>query len=336
MIGTDIRDEIRELKQQKNAVLLAHYYVDGELQDLADFVGDSLQLARYAKQVQAERIVFVGVHFMAEVAKILNPHIPVIVPTLDAGCSLADGCTLAQLLAYKKSISTSIGIEPVTIAYINCSAEVKANVDIICTSSNAAKIIRHVSQTEPHRPIFFVPDQYLGTNLGHQLQKEIFRYREHQWPANPSPSSKQMYLFDGSCMVHEQFSARRVVELKLKYPEAKVIAHSECVPEVVALADVVGSTTVLLDTVKNDPSQTFIILTEAGILHQMKRLAPEKILIPGPTLDETCSCNECPFMKKNTLENLRQSLETEAPQIYLEETLRLSALKSLEAMLAVS
>lgn len=331
----DIREEILALKKKRNGVILAHYYVDGDIQDLADFVGDSLQLARYAKQVQAEAIFFVGVHFMGEVAKILNPQLPVVIPSLEAGCSLADGCPLDQFLFYRQKITDSTGVLPISIAYINCSAEIKANVDLICTSSNAAKVLEYVTHEFPTRPIFFVPDQYLGTNLAHQLKKEIFRYH-NGWPENHKPSAQQMYLFQGSCIVHEQFSAKRVVELKLKYPQAKVLAHSECLPDVVALADVVGSTTALLNAVQNNPAQAFIILTEAGILHQMKKLAPEKLFIPGPTVDESCSCNQCPFMKKNTLDNLLASMESMAPQIHLEESTRLNALKSLEAMLAIS
>ncbi|MEK7487323.1 MAG: quinolinate synthase [Planctomycetota bacterium] len=264
-----------------------------------------------------------------------NPHLPVVIPSLEAGCSLADGCPIDQFLFYRQKIVDSTGVLPVTIAYINCSAEIKANVDVICTSSNASKILEYVSHKYPERPIFFVPDQYLGTNLAHLLKKEIFRPQANEWPSNPHPSAQQMYLFQGSCIVHEQFSAKRVIELKKKYPQSKVLAHSECLPEVVALADVVGSTTALLKAVQTNPSKEFIILTEAGILHQMKKLAPEKLLIPGPTLDETCSCNECPFMKKNTLDNLLASMETMSPQIHLEESIRLRALKSLETMLSV-
>jgi quinolinate synthase len=335
MISFDLCDEIRALKKERKAVLLAHYYVDGAIQDLADFVGDSLQLARYAKKVKAEMIFFAGVHFMGEVAKILNPEIPVILPTLEAGCSLADGCPLDRFLAYKQEIQDATGRDPISIAYINCSIDIKAEVDIICTSSNAAKVIQTMSLRYPNRPLFFVPDQYLGTNLGHQLKKELFPYTQG-WPKNPQANSSQMYLFNGSCQVHEQFSAKRLLLLKQKHPLALVLAHSECRPEVVALADVVGSTTALLETVRDHPASTFIILTEAGILHKMKQDAPHKVLIPGPTEEESCHCNECPFMKKNTLENLWESMKSLEPAIELKEEKRLRALQALEAMLAIS
>jgi quinolinate synthase len=305
----DIFDEIDALREQRNAVILAHYYQDPDIQDLADFIGDSLQLAREARDTEADVIVFCGVHFMAETAKILNPERIVLLPDLKAGCSLADAAPGDKVAAWKEANPGSV-----LISYVNCTAEVKALSDIICTSSNAERIIDSVPE---HTPILFCPDR----NLGAWLEKR---------------SGRKMDLWQGTCIVHETFSEKKLIQLKVRHPEAKVICHPECEPSLLRHADHIGSTTSLLRYATEYPdADTFIVGTEAGILHQMEKTRPDRTFIPLPGMDETCACNECPHMKRNTLEKLRDCLRDLTPQINMEESLRLAALKPLERMMAL-
>lgn len=301
---TDLEEEILRLKSERNAVLLAHFYQESEIQDLADYVEDSLGLARRAQQTDADLIVFAGVHFMAETAKILNPGKKVVVPDLEAGCSLAESCPPDQFAAFKKAHPSHI-----VISYINCTAAIKAMSDVICTSSNAEKI---VSQIPRDQPIIFAPDR----NLGLYLQKK---------------TGRSMVLWHGTCIVHEIFSEKKIVQLKVRHPKALVIAHPECEPPVLRHADFVGSTSKLLQYVRENPAKEFIVVTEVGILHQMEKLAPGKKLIPAPP-DNSCACNECPHMKKNTLEKLYLCLRDLTPEITMTEELRLAALKPLQRM----
>ncbi len=303
-----LEEEIRRLKREKNAVLLAHYYQESEIQDLADFIGDSLQLAQAAKKTKADVIAFAGVHFMAEVAKILNPDRIVVVPDMKAGCSLADGCPADRFRRWKAKYP-----DAVTISYINCSAEVKAESDYICTSSNAGKIVNAVPQG---RPILFAPDR----NLGRYVAKE---------------TGRDLVLWPGSCIVHETFSERKLIDLKERNPSAKIVAHPECEESILAMSDFVGSTSALLKFVQTDPSSTFIVVTEAGILHQMERLAPSKTFIAAPP-EGNCACNECPFMRLNTMEKLYDCLNTLEPRIEMDEGLRLRAQVPIDRMLALS
>jgi quinolinate synthase len=304
----DLYQEIPRLKKDLNAVILAHYYQDGDIQDLADFVGDSLQLAQQAAATQAEVIVFAGVHFMAETAKILNPHKLVLLPDLDAGCSLADRCPPERFAAFKAQHP-----DHYVVSYVNCSAAVKAMSDVICTSSNAAKIVSHVPQD---KKIIFAPDQHLGRHVMKQ-------------------TGRDMVLWPGSCQVHEIFSEKKLVQLKVRYPEAKVLAHPECEARVLALADYIGSTRGILDYAVKSPARQFIVVTESGILHQMKKAAPEKEFIPAPP-DANCACNECPYMKLNTMEKLYVCMRDRKPEITLPEDIRQKALVPLERMLAWS
>lgn len=304
----DLDREILRLKKEMNAVILAHYYQEGEIQDLADFVGDSLQLAQQAKATQADVIVFAGVHFMAETAKILNPEKLVLLPDLAAGCSLADGCPADKFAAFKAQHPDHF-----VVSYVNCSAAVKAMSDVICTSSNAAKL---VSKIPADKKILFAPDQHLG------------RYVMKQ-------TGREMVLWPGSCQVHEIFSEKKLQQLKVRYPEAKVLAHPECEERVLALADYVGSTKGILEYALKSPLKQFIVVTEAGIIHQMKKLAPEKEFIPAPP-DANCACNECPYMKLNTLEKLYLCMRDRKPEITMPEALRQKALVPLERMLAWS
>lgn len=307
-VELDLVEEITELKKEMNAVILAHYYQESEIQDIADFVGDSLDLARKAKSTKADVIVFAGVHFMAETAKILNPDKLVLLPDLNAGCSLAESCPAPLFKAFRETHP-----DHVSITYINCTAEVKALSDIICTSSNAEKII---NQIPAGKPILFAPDR----NLGHYLVKK---------------TGREMLLWDGSCIVHETFSERKLIDLKLEHPAAKIIAHPECEEIVLNRADFIGSTSKLLKFVQEDPSDEFIVATEAGILHQMKKLVPGKTLIPAPP-EENCSCNECPFMKLNTMEKLYLCMKNKTPEILLDPELMKRALKPIERMLEMS
>lgn len=306
--ATDLREEVLRLKNQRNAVLLAHFYQESEIQDVADFVGDSLDLSRKAAATDADVIVFAGVHFMAETAKILNPKKPVLLPDLDAGCSLAEGCPAPRFQAFRAEHP-----DHVSITYINCSAEVKAESDIICTSSNAEKIIR---QIPPSKPIFFAPDR----NLGNYLMRK---------------TGRDMLLWDGSCIVHETFSLRKLIQVQMEHPGAELIAHPECEEQVLQRAMFIGSTSALLKHVQNSPSTKFIVATESGILHQMKKAAPLKEFIPAPPT-ANCSCNECPYMKLNTMEKLYSCLKNLQPEIQLEPELIRKALIPLQRMLEMS
>lgn len=309
LTSLDLDAEIRRLKKERNAILLAHYYQEGEIQDLADFIGDSLQLARQAKQAQAEVIVFAGVHFMAETAKILNPASTVLVPDMAAGCSLADGCPADKLKAWQAQHPGSI-----TISYINCTAEVKALSDYIVTSSNAVKIVEAMPKD---KTILFAPDR----NLGKYVMKQ---------------TGRDMVLWPGSCIVHETFSMRKLVALQHKHPEAKIIAHPECEEPLLELAHYIGSTSGLLEYVAKDSAQEFIVVTEPGILHEMQKRAPTKTLIPAPPEDDTCSCNECPFMRLNTPEKIYLALRDNRPELVMDERLREAARLPIERMLELS
>jgi quinolinate synthase len=304
----DLFAEIERLKKEKNAVLLAHYYQEPDIQDVADFIGDSLQLAQEAQRTKANMIVFAGVHFMAETAKILNPHKKVLLPDLKAGCSLADSAPAPLFKAFKDKYP-----DHVVISYINCSAEIKALSDIICTSSNAQKIIESVPREQP---IIFAPDK----NLGAYLIKK---------------TGRTMVLWNGSCMVHEIFSMEKIVKLKTRHPNAKVIAHPECEEPVLKLADFIGSTTGLLKFTQQDPGKEYIVATETGILHQMQMSSPDKTFIPAPP-DNNCACNDCPHMKLNTLEKLYLCMEYELPEILMEERLLQAARTPIERMLEIS
>ena len=304
----DLEEEIQRLKNELNAVILAHYYQESEIQDVADFIGDSLQLSQQAAKTTADVIVFAGVHFMAETAKILNPSKQVLIPDLKAGCSLAEGCPPHLFKRFKEKYPDHI-----VISYINCSAEVKAMSDIICTSSNAEKII---NQIPPDQPIIFAPDQ----NLGRYLIKKTGRH---------------LVLWSGICIVHEMFSEKKLVQLKVLHPHAKVLAHPECEPRVLQHADYIGSTSGILNYVKQSSDQEFIIATEAGIIHQMEKACPDKTFIPAPP-EGDCACNLCPYMKLNTPEKLYLCMKNRAPEITLDEELRLRALRPIQRMLEMS
>jgi quinolinate synthase len=304
----DLFAEIARLKREMNAILLAHYYQESDIQDIADVIGDSLQLAQAAAKTGAAAIVFCGVHFMAETAKILNPDKLVVEPDLAAGCSLADACPAS---AFEPFIRAHPG--HFVISYINCSAEVKALSDVICTSSNAERIIR---QIPTERPIIFAPDQQLGRYL---IRK----------------TSREMLLWPGDCSVHVIFSERAIVRLKTDHPGALVLAHPECEERVLRLADHIGSTTSILEYAKKSPAGSFIVVTESGIIHQMKKACPDKTFIPAPT-DSGCACNECPYMRLNTLERVYLCMRDRRPAVSLPEDLRVKALAPLEKMLAMS
>lgn len=304
----NLRDEIKLLRQALDAIILAHYYQESEIQDIADFVGDSLELARKAKSTRAEVIVFAGVHFMAETAKILNPDKLVLLPDTEAGCSLAESCPPPAFKSFRESHPDHIAI-----TYINSSADVKALSDIICTSSNAEKIIRQIPED---KPILFAPDR----NLGKFLMKK---------------TGREMLLWDGSCIVHETFSERKLIDLKFEYPDAKIIAHPECEEAILNRADYIGSTSKLLTFVQEDKSYEYIVATESGILHQMKKKVPDKTLIAAPP-EENCNCNECPFMKLNTMEKLYLCMKNRQPQIEMNPVLIETALKPIERMLEMS
>ncbi|MDI1322038.1 MAG: quinolinate synthase NadA [Algoriphagus sp.] len=302
-----LTEQIDQLRRKKNAVILAHYYQNQEIQDVADFVGDSLDLSRKAVETSAEIIVFAGVHFMAETAKILNPDKKVLLPDLEAGCSLADS---GSTFDYK--IFLELHSDCVSVAYINSSAEIKAQCDYVCTSSNAAKIIQSIPE---NRKIVFLPDKNLGKYL---IQK----------------TGREMILWDGACAVHEAFSVSKLMSLVLAFPKAKILAHPESSPAILRLANFVGSTSALLRYVTENESEEFLIGTEAGILHQMHLAAPNKTIIPIPTEeDNTCACSECAFMKVNTLEKLYQCLLHESPEITLDPEIGRKALKPIQRML---
>jgi quinolinate synthase len=305
---TDRLARIQALRQQRRAVILAHYYQEPEIQDLADVIGDSLELSRRAAATDAEVIVFCGVHFMAETAKILNPGRTVVLPDLAAGCSLADACPAEDFARFRAQHP-----DHVVVSYINCSAAVKAQSDLICTSSNAVDLVR---QLPPDRPILFAPDQ----NLGRWVQRQ---------------SGRALTLWPGSCIVHETFSEEALLRLKHEHPDAEVIAHPECQPHLLDLADFIGSTSALLRHAASSSAGRFLVLTEPGILHQMRQRLPDKTFHEVPGADG-CSCNACPYMRLNTLEKLERCLETLSPAIELDEDLRLRALAPIERMLAMS
>lgn len=306
----DLFEEIARLKKELNAVILAHYYQEPDIQDIADFLGDSLQLAQAAKATNADVIVFCGVHFMAETAKILNPTKQVLLPDLAAGCSLADSCPPHLFAEFKARYP-----DAVVVSYINCSAEIKAMSDVICTSSNAEKIIRSIPES---RRIIFAPDKNLGAYL---TQK----------------TGREMILWQGSCIVHETFNERKLVALKTRHPNAVVIAHPECEASVLAHATFIGSTKALLDFTIQSPHQEFIVATEAGIIYEMRKRSPRKTFIAAPPNEERhCACNECPYMKLNTLEKVYLAMKRRAPEIAMSEDVRLRALTPIERMLELS
>ncbi|BAY40478.1 quinolinate synthetase [Nostoc sp. NIES-2111] len=304
----DLFAAIESLKKELNAVILAHYYQEPDIQDIADFIGDSLQLARAAEKTNADVIVFAGVHFMAETAKILNPDKLVLLPDLTAGCSLADSCPPDEFAAFKAAHPNHL-----VVSYINCSAEIKAMSDIICTSSNAVKIVQQIPKEQP---IIFAPDKNLG------------RYVMEQ-------TGREMVLWQGSCMVHETFSEKKIVQLKVAHPEAEAIAHPECESSVLRHASFIGSTAALLKYCQTSPSQEFIVATEPGIIHQMQKLAPHKQFIPAPPINN-CACNECPFMRLNTLEKLYWAMKNRTPEITMPEHIRIAALQPIQRMLEMS
>ena len=299
---------IERLKQERNAVILAHYYQEPDVQDIADFIGDSLELSRKAASTSADVIVFCGVHFMAETAKILSPQKLVLLPDLDAGCSLADDCPADEFAAFRQKHPDHF-----VISYINCTAAVKAQSDLICTSSNAVELVQQIPDD---RPVLFAPD----ANLGRWVQRQ---------------SGKDLTLWPGRCIVHETFSEEALLQLKQEHPHAEVIAHPECQEHLLDHADFIGSTSKLLNHSKSSRANTFIVLTEPGILHQMKQRVPGKTLIDVPGLDG-CSCNACPYMRLNTLEKLHDCLVNLAPAIELEEQLRIRALQPIQRMLELS
>ena len=305
-----LKERILELKKEKNAVILAHYYQDADIQDVADYVGDSLGLSQEAMKVDADIILFAGVHFMAETAKILNPTKKVILPDLKAGCSLAESCPPDL---FKKFIEEHP--EHLVITYVNCSAEIKALSDIVCTSSNALKIVKLIPEGIP---IIFAPDKNLGKYVSQKAKRELL-------------------LWDGSCVVHEAFSLEKLIALYKQNPDAKIIAHPESETHILETASYIGSTAGMIEYVKTDPSNKFIVATEAGILYKMQQEVPNKILIPAPSQeDNTCACSECGFMKMNTLQKVYDCLLNEAPEITIPENIREKALLPIERMLELS
>lgn len=304
----DLFEEINCLKKEKNAILLAHYYQNNDIQDIADYIGDSLGLAQEAEKTKADVILFAGVHFMAETAKILNPHKKVLIPDLKAGCSLADSCPPNKFSAFKAAHPDHI-----VITYINCTAEIKALSDIICTSSNAVKIVESLPAEQK---IIFAPDKNLGAYIN-----KITR--------------RNMILWDGSCMVHEIFSLEKLLKLKMQNQYAKIIAHPECEAVILEHADFIGSTTALLNYTKKSSDTEFIVLTETGILHQMQKASPNKTFIPAPP-NNSCACNDCPYMKLNTLEKIYVALKYEQPELVMDMELMESAKKPIQRMLQLS
>ncbi len=307
-IPVNLDEEILGLKRDLNALILSHYYQESEIQDIADFVGDSLELSRRAASTDADVIVFAGVHFMAETAKILNPSKRVLMPDLNAGCSLAEGCPAPLFKEF-----TEQHPDHIVISYINCSAEVKALSDIVCTSSSAEKIIRQIPLD---RPIIFAPDR----NLGRYLVKK---------------TGRDMLLWQGVCIVHETFSDRKIIQLKARHPRSKLIAHPECEEVVLDQADFIGSTSALLRYVQSSRDKEFIVATEVGIIHQMQKHCPEKLFIPAPP-EESCSCNQCPYMRLNTMEKLYLCMKNQSPEISLDDEIRRKALIPIQRMLEMS
>ena len=304
----DLVSEIKRLKKEKNAVIMSHYYQNKAIQELADYLGDSLYLAKAAESIESDIILFAGVHFMAETAKIVNPTKKVLIPDLKAGCSLADSCPPEDFSNIKAKYPAAL-----VVTYINCSAAIKALSDIVCTSSNAVAVINSIPKD---REIIFAPDK----NLGRYLIKE---------------TGREMILWDGACVVHEAFSFDKIVALAKAHPKAKFIAHPESESQVLEIAHYIGSTSGLLSFVQNDSAETYIVGTEAGILHEMQKKAPHKTFIPAPVEDDTCACSECAFMKLNTLEKLYLCLEHEQPEIQLAPALIKAARKPIERMLAL-
>ncbi len=309
LTGLDLRDEINKIKKERNAIILAHYYQKPEIQDIADYVGDSLELSRKAQQTDAEVIAFCGVRFMAETAKILSPNKTVVLPDMDAGCSLEDSCPPDQFKAFREAHPDHIAL-----TYINCSTEVKALSDIIVTSSSAEKILSQIPESQP---IIFGPDKHLGGYLARKLGRD-------------------MLLWPGVCIVHEAFSETELIKLKAQHPDAPVAAHPECPAHIVDHADYVGSTSGILDFAKTFPGDTLIVATEPHIIHQMEKAIPEKNFIGAPGADGNCNCNICPYMALNTMEKLYLSLRDLTPQVHIEEELRLQAKKSLDRMLEMA
>jgi quinolinate synthase len=302
-------EEINKLKKQKNAVILAHYYQEGEVQDIADIVGDSLALAQGAFKTKADIIVFAGVHFMAETAKIINPGKRVLLPDLMAGCSLADSCPADKFKDF-----VSLYPDAIVISYINTTAEIKALSDIICTSSNALEIVKSIPE---NKKIIFAPDKNLGNYVS-------------------SISGREMIIWDGACHVHEEFSLEKILEIKKCFPESKILAHPECKKHILIVSDFIGSTSALLKYVEKDDCKTYIVATESGIIHQMQKACPEKIFIPAPPIDSSCGCNDCKFMKLITLQKIYNCLLLESPEIFIEENLRKKAEGSILRMLEIS
>ena len=304
----DLFAEIERLKKEKNAILLAHYYQEPDIQDVADYIGDSLGLAQQAEKTNADMIVFAGVHFMAETAKILNPSKKVVIPDLKAGCSLSDSCPPPLFKKFKEQHP-----DHKVVSYINCSAGIKALSDVICTSSNAKIIVESFLKEQK---LIFAPDK----NLGAYINKV---------------TGRNMLLWNGACMVHEIFSLEKITKLKVKHPNAKLIAHPECEDPILRIADYIGSTTGLLKYTQKDDSQEYIVATETGILHQMMKASPQKTFIPAPP-NNSCACNDCPHMKLNSLEKIYLCMEYETPEILMDEELRLASLKPIKRMLEIS
>ncbi|MCX7861868.1 MAG: quinolinate synthase NadA [Bacteroidales bacterium] len=309
MSETNLIEKINNIRKEKNAIILAHYYQVPEIQDIADFIGDSLQLSQQASNTQADIILFAGVYFMAETAKILNPKKKVIIPDKNAGCSLADSINASDFNKFLQNYPNHI-----VVTYINTSAEIKAMSDIICTSSNAVRIIESIPKD---KKIVFAPDK----NLGNYIKKI---------------TGRDMVIWDGACHVHEEFSLERILELKNQYREAKIISHPECKEPILIVSDFVGSTSALLNFVKNDTSKIYIVATETGILHQMKKAMPEKLFIPAPPIDSTCGCNDCKYMKLNTLEKIYFSLKNEQFEVTLPEEIIEKAYRPIKRMLDLS
>ena len=304
----DLFAAIDRLKKEKNALILAHYYQEPDIQDVADYIGDSLGLAQRAEKTKAEMIVFAGVHFMAETAKILNPSRKVVLPDINAGCSLSDSCPPELFKEFKEKHS-----DHAVVSYINCSAGIKALSDVICTSSNAKAVVESFPEKQP---IIFAPDK----NLGAYINKI---------------TGRKMLLWNGACMVHEIFSLEKITKLKVRHPEAKLIAHPECEEPILRIADYIGSTTGLLKFTQSDSSKEYIVATETGILHQMMIASPGKTFIPAPP-NNSCACNDCPHMKKNTLEKIYLCMKYEIPEILIDEEMRLAAKKPIDRMLEIS
>lgn len=302
-------EEIKKLKKEKNAIIMAHFYQESEIQDIADFVGDSLQLAQKGAETNADIIVLAGVHFMAETAKILSPEKKVLVPDLKAGCSLADSCPPEDFKKFREKYPDHI-----VISYVNTTAEIKALTDICCTSSNAVQIVDSFNKDQK---LIFAPDRNLGNYIN-------------------SVTKRNMVVWDGACHVHEEFSLERILELKNENPDAKILAHPECEKPILIIADFIGSTAKLLNYTKDDSSSKYIIATESGIIHQMEKANPNKVFIPAPPKDSTCACNNCQFMRLNTMKKLYNCLKYEVPEISMDEELRIKAEKPIKKMLDIS